>query len=124
MTWNRSAPLRQIVQAVAPAARIASVSSAGTRSWACSYSSILSGRTRACSAILIPFLLGDDHVQGTGAVHAFHTLQLDVAGGRWPGDEGQWPQRVQAGQRVRDVGRYLLRRYHAHVYVWHQRERP
>ena len=32
-------PLRQIVQLVAPAARIASVSSAGTAAWARSYSS-------------------------------------------------------------------------------------
>src|ERR1700733_3721127 len=53
MTWNRSVPLRQMVQPVTPAALIASVSSAGTAAWACSYSTIRSPRTVVCSATLM-----------------------------------------------------------------------
>src|SRR6476620_1837472 len=53
MTWKRSVPLRQIVQEVAPAARIAAVSSAGTSRCAASYSSMRSARTLVCRAILM-----------------------------------------------------------------------
>src|SRR5689334_8931454 len=94
MTWNRSVPLRQMVHAVAPAARMAATSSGGTARWAASYSASRPGFSLVCKAIRISLLSaaagdpGDDQGhQDERAIDEFQRVRADPAVGQQLLDE-------------------------------------
>ena len=67
---------------------------------------------------------GEDHVQGARAVDAFDAVELDVAGGARPADEGQRPARIEPGEGFGHAGDDLLGVDDADVQVGHQADGP
>jgi YVTN family beta-propeller protein len=65
----------------------------------------------------------DEDVQVPRPVHALDPDQLDVAGGRWAGDQRVRPRRIQPGESVGDVGGHLPGADHHQVEVGYQGQR-